>query len=124
MCKTSPKLLGEDNSPFQKAYCVLDLGKMHMLLCDSTNGKVIETIPLADRLCYIDTSLTNKIDQNRNHPMGERGILEELQMPLTYSLPFALFFNDAEMMLFWASTLAEYTKWKRVFKKLIPSKDH
>ena len=33
LCKTSPKLLGQDNSPFLKAYCVLDLEKLHLLLC-------------------------------------------------------------------------------------------
>ena len=94
-----------------------------MLLCDSTNGRVIEKIPLADRLNYIDTSMTNKIDKNRSHPMGERGILESLEMPLTYSLPFALHFHDGEIMLFWASTLEDFAKWTKIFKQLIPRKN-
>ena len=85
---------------------------MHLLLCGQNDGKVIEKVLLENRLYHIETSLTNKIDLERYHPMVERQLLEGLEMPLSYSLPFVLFFTNAEMMLFWASTLTEYTIWK------------
>ena len=78
LCKTSPKPVGPDDSPFLKAYCVLDLEKMEMLLCGKNDGKVVERIALDDRLCHIETSLTNKIDQNRFHPMGDKSLVDDL----------------------------------------------
>ena len=102
-----------------KAYCVLDLEKMNLLLCGQNDGKVLEKVPLDNRLYHIETSLTNKVDYERFHPMGEKQLLDGLEMPLSYCLPFVLFFTNAEMMLFWASTLTDYTMWKEAFQKLI-----
>ena len=51
--------------------------------------------------------------------MGEKELLEGIEMPLSYCLPFVLFFTNAEMMLFWASTLTDYAMWKDAFQKLI-----
>lgn len=77
LCKTAPRLV-KDQVPFQKAYCVLDLQGMYLLLCGKDDGKVIEKVELADRLCHVETSLTNKVDLNRFHPMGDRSLLEGL----------------------------------------------
>ena len=55
-----------------KAYCVLDLEKMNLLLCGQNDGKVLEKVPLDNRLYHIETSLTNKVDYERFHPMGEK----------------------------------------------------
>ena len=67
----------------------------------------------------METSLTNKIDFDRIHPMSDKKVLEGLEMPLTYCLPFVLFFTDAEMMMFWVSTLSDYSMWTKAFQRLL-----
>ena len=70
-------------------------------------------------MCHMETSLTNKIDFDRIHPMSDKKVLEGLEMPLTYCLPFVLFFTDAEMMMFWVSTLSDYSMWTKAFQRLL-----
>lgn len=71
---------------------------------------------LSDRLCYMETGLTNKLDDKRSHPIADRKMLEGLRLPLKFTMPFALFFNDGEMELFWAANKTEHSKWLEVFR--------
>ena len=71
----------------------------------------------------METSLTNKIDFERIHPMSDKKLLEGLEMPLTYCLPFVLFFTNAEMMMFWVSTLSDYSMWTKAFQKLLKKEE-
>ena len=51
LCKTpSDQPAKGDQGPFPKYYCILDLVKLNLLLCDKTNGQVAEKIELTDRL--------------------------------------------------------------------------
>lgn len=51
LCKTPPDQPAKgDQGPFPKYYCILDLVKLNLLLCDKTNGQVAEKIELTDRL--------------------------------------------------------------------------
>ena len=40
--------------------------------------------------------------------MIDKKLLEGLEMPLMYCLPIVLFFTNAEMMMFWVSSLSDY----------------
>ena len=46
-------------------------------------------------------------------------VLQRLQIPNDLKAPFALFFTDGEMALFWAESQEERQRWVKVFKKLI-----
>ena len=83
-----------------------------------TDGKVAEKFDLNERLCAIDTNLVGKIDKGRieNNPYCESKLLEGLKMPVTFSIPFAIFFTDGEIVLFWASSTEELDKWKSIFE--------
>ena len=121
LCKTSHAAPADvDQSPFVKAYCVLDLQKLELLLKTKDNGTVVEKVQLRDRLTGVDTGLIGKIDEHRQHPVAEQRLLEGVQMPIRSAIPFALFFNDGELLLLWASSKEDYVKWKFIFEQLIP----
>ena len=46
-------------------------------------------------------------------------VLQNLQIPNELKAPFALFFTNGEMALFWAESVEERQKWVKVFKRLI-----
>ena len=41
-------------------------------------------------------------------------------MPFVFILPFALFFTDGEMVLFWASNLQDWKAWTGALLQFIP----
>ena len=71
---------------------------------------------MQDRLTGVDTGLIGKIDEHRQHPVAEQRLLEGVQMPIRSAIPFALFFNDGELLLLWASSKEDYLKWKFIFE--------
>ena len=46
-------------------------------------------------------------------------VLQNVEIPDDLRAPFALFFTDGEMALFWTESKEERQKWVKVFKKLI-----
>lgn len=122
LSKTSPKR--PENlmtKPFLKAYTVLDLKKKLLLLCDSTNGEVAEKIILKDRLCGFETGIMGRIYMERLvSSKFDESHLANLSLPLTFLYPFALFFNDGEIVLFWTSSKEDLAMWSDVLNKLLP----
>jgi len=64
--------------------------------------------------------MAGKINRERlvNSKFDEKQ-LYELELPLTFVFPIALFFNDGEIVLFWASSEEDLAMWKNVFQKLL-----
>ena len=126
LCKTIGNLPSdasdEETKPFQKAYCLLDFSKNQFLLCDKTNGALIDKITLAGNVNYVETNLIGTIDENVDHPMAEKSLVKELMSHIPYSFrhPFALFCAKGELHLFWASSIEQATMWKEAFQRLIP----
>ena len=117
LCKTAPSLpVEEEGSPFLKgfkAFCVLDLEKLQLILHSKSDGKIAEKFDLNGFLSAIDTNLIGKIDKNRaDHFINEKKYLKTLKGPKTFSYPFSIHFADGDMVLFWASSSEELDKWK------------
>ena len=126
--KTAPHLpVDEEGTPFLKglkAYCVLDLRKLQLVLHSKTDGKVAEKFDLNGRLCAIDTNLIGKIDKNRiDHHVNEKRLLESLKMPQSFSVPFSLHFTDGDLVLFWASSTEELDKWQTIFEQMLTPRE-
>ena len=103
LCKTSPVKLAADTNPFVKFYCVLEIQKERLLLFDSLNGEVVQSIQLKNRLSFIDFDISEKINnKNFNNDSLDPKQLEGLKISAYFTFPFALFFNDGEIALFWA----------------------
>ena len=58
LCKTADSLpKSPDEETFVKVYSVFDFAKRQLLLCDKTNGYVVEKFIIDSQLRYIDSNL-------------------------------------------------------------------
>ena len=59
LCRSTDMLPAPDNDqqPFEKAYCVLDYTKTELLLCDKTNGTVVDRLFMKNRLVHVETTI-------------------------------------------------------------------
>ena len=76
-----------------------------------------EKIELTDRLKSIDHFVVNQIKEESK--VMDYVVLQNVEIPDDLRAPFALFFTDGEMALFWTESKEERQKWVKVFKKLI-----
>lgn len=80
----------------------------------------MESIWLKNRLCSIDFNISGKINHERlASSYFDPKCIEGLELSPLFMIPFALFFNDGEMALFWANTPEDIAMWWRVFQTLL-----
>ena len=72
---------------------------------------------MTDRLKSIDHFVVNQIKEESK--VMDYVVLQNVEIPDDLRAPFALFFTDGEMALFWTESKEERQKWVKVFKKLI-----